>query len=149
MTGTDPIKLYTARVCPYAQRANIALKEAGVEYEAIEIDLQNKPDWYKNINPETKVPSINIRGKNIAESLVIIELVADLYPGSGLLPADPIKRAEIRFFIDYYSKISSLSYKVLGALNDKQAVKAIYDDILKGFKRPHRDLPTPRSTSSS
>lgn len=36
----------------------------------------------------------------LAESLVILEFVADLYPSSGLLPADPVERAKIRFFID-------------------------------------------------
>lgn len=41
----DKIVLYTAKICPYAQRAAIALREAGVEYESVEIDLTNKPSW--------------------------------------------------------------------------------------------------------
>jgi len=40
--------------------------------------------------------------EKIAESLVMLEFVADLYPGSGLLPKDPVQRARVpvRFFID-------------------------------------------------
>ncbi|RUS14735.1 glutathione S-transferase [Endogone sp. FLAS-F59071] len=146
MTTTEPIKLYTALVCPYAQRANIALKEAGVEYESIEIDLQNKPSWYTDVNPESKVPAITVRGKNIAESLVIIELVADLYPEAKymsfrLLPKDPVKRAQVRFFIEYYSsKIGSLQLKVLASLNDKEALNGIFAQFRDGLKRANQLL---------
>ena len=44
-TSNDKITLYNAVVCPYAQRAAIALKEVGVEYENVDIDLSNKPAW--------------------------------------------------------------------------------------------------------
>lgn len=39
------ITLYNAVICPYAQRAVIALKESGADYEIVDIDLYNKPDW--------------------------------------------------------------------------------------------------------
>jgi glutathione S-transferase len=39
----------------------------------------------------------------IAESLVLLEFVADLYPDSGLLPKDPVERARVRFFIDAFA----------------------------------------------
>lgn len=88
--------LYTARICPYAQRAAISLHEAGLNYESVEIDLLNKPEWYvehasacisvltcyryPKVNPDSKVPALEIQGKNIAESLVLVELINDLAP---------------------------------------------------------------------
>ena len=36
----------------------------------------------------------------IAESLVLVEFVGDLFPESGILPKDPVKRAQARFFIE-------------------------------------------------
>ena len=39
----------------------------------------------------------------IAESLVLLEFVADLYPDSGLLPKDPVERARVRSFINAVS----------------------------------------------
>jgi glutathione S-transferase len=39
----------------------------------------------------------------MAESLVLLEFVADLYPDSGLLPKDPVQRARVRLFIDAVS----------------------------------------------
>lgn len=66
---------------------------------------QNKPEWYASkVNPASKVPVIAV-GKegdenrvNIPESGVLLELVADLFPEAGLNPADPVQRAEARYF---------------------------------------------------
>ena len=53
----------------------------------------------KSVDPEN--PSAE--SAKITESLVLLELVADLYPDSGLLPKDPVERARVRFFIDAFS----------------------------------------------
>ncbi|TFK49234.1 hypothetical protein OE88DRAFT_1702775 [Heliocybe sulcata] len=109
----ETITLYTAKVCPYAHRVELALEEAGAPYNAYQIDLQNKPQWYApKVNPASKVPAVAYGGPatspespapestKIAESLVLLEFVADLYPNSHLLPKDPVLRAKARFFID-------------------------------------------------
>jgi len=105
------ILLYTAKVCPWAQRATLALEEVGAKWEPYEIDLQNKPSWYASkVNPASKVPVIQL-GKGddapkIPESAVIVELVADLFQESHpILPKDPIKRAEIRYFVERYIQV--------------------------------------------
>ncbi len=36
----------------------------------------------------------------IAESLVLVEFIGDLFPESGILPKDPVKRAQARFFVE-------------------------------------------------
>ncbi len=41
-----PLKLISHKLCPYVQRAVIALAEKGVPFERIDIDLANKPDWF-------------------------------------------------------------------------------------------------------
>jgi glutathione S-transferase len=35
---------------------------------------------YKDVNPETKVPALTVDKTNIAESLVLVELIHDLFP---------------------------------------------------------------------
>jgi len=110
------LTLYTARTCPYAQRVEIALAEVGAKYTRFEVDLKNKPVWYApQVNPASKVPAIAYGGPEvppdqpssdsvkIAESLVLLEFVADLHPESPLLPKDPVQRAQVRFFIDTVS----------------------------------------------
>jgi len=53
VNGNAPkIKLYTNHGCPWAHRAHIVLKELGLDYDEVIIDL-NKPrePWYLEINP--------------------------------------------------------------------------------------------------
>lgn len=46
------IILYTSRLCPWAHRAHIALKESGLEYEEVTIDLgKPREPWYLEVNP--------------------------------------------------------------------------------------------------
>ncbi|EJD08549.1 uncharacterized protein FOMMEDRAFT_16871 [Fomitiporia mediterranea MF3/22] len=109
----EQITLYTGKACPAGQRVEIALVEAGAEFTRYEIDLQDKPDWFTlKINPVGKIPAISYGGPKVppdqpspesvklAESLVLLEFVADLFPESKLLPKDPVLRARARFFID-------------------------------------------------
>ncbi|KAI8578646.1 hypothetical protein K450DRAFT_245881 [Umbelopsis ramanniana AG] len=130
MVAQPKLTFYTSVVCPYAQRAAIALNEVGAEYEKVEIDLQNKPAWYKDVNPETKVPALTVDDYNIAESLVLVELVNDLFPEKKLLPDNALKRAQIRFFVEYWSsKISPQQWKIIGNLEDKEGRQTAYNDI--------------------
>ncbi|KAI0341377.1 glutathione S-transferase C-terminal-like protein [Trametopsis cervina] len=126
-TTVGPLTLYTAKTCPYAHRTEIALDEAKAEYTRYEIDLSNKPEWYApKVNPASKVPAIALGGPEVPpdqpspestklnESLVLVELIGDLYPNSNIIPSDPIKRAKARLFIDAIStKFSSVQYKVI------------------------------------
>ena len=50
------LKLISHKLCPYVQRAVIALTEKGVDFERIDIDLANKPDWFLKISPLGKTP---------------------------------------------------------------------------------------------
>ncbi|KIJ63082.1 hypothetical protein HYDPIDRAFT_113635 [Hydnomerulius pinastri MD-312] len=113
MSSPKSITLYTAKVCPYAQRVEITLAEAKADFKAYQIDLANKPEWYApKVNPASKVPAIAYGGPDVApenpspestklaESLVLVEFVADLFPQSNILPKDPVLRAQARFFIE-------------------------------------------------
>ncbi|EIN09095.1 hypothetical protein PUNSTDRAFT_87214 [Punctularia strigosozonata HHB-11173 SS5] len=144
----EHITLYTAKICPYAHRTEIALEEAGAEYERYEIDLQNKPEWYApKVNPASKVPAIAYGGPKVpadqpspesvklAESLILVEFVADLYPQSGSLPSDPVLRAKARFFID------AVSNKLLPAYNAWLRKGESYESFLKGIEAIQSLLP--------
>lgn len=76
---------------------------------------------YKDVNPELKVPALNIQGKNIAESLVLVELISDLYPEKNLTPKDPVQRAQTRFVIEYFSsKLVPQFYKLITNNTEEQ-----------------------------
>ncbi|OMH78557.1 Glutathione S-transferase omega-2 [Zancudomyces culisetae] len=114
------LTFYSYRTCPFCHRAAIALKEAKVPYEKVEINLKQRPEWYKrDINPSNKVPAFRLpeSGRNggeiIVESLIAAEYVADLKPESKLMPVDALERAKVRFFIESSSRIVTQFNQVL------------------------------------
>ncbi|KAL1949601.1 hypothetical protein VTO73DRAFT_8482 [Trametes versicolor] len=115
MSSTKQITLYTATFSPYAHRVRIALEEAGAEYTTCDVDvLRNMPDWFPLVNPLKKIPAMTFGGPEvppdqpspesakIAESLAMLEFIADLFPEAKLLPTDPVLRARARTFMALY-----------------------------------------------
>lgn len=49
---------YTHTLCPYAERAWLALLEKGARFDLCHIDLSNKPGWYRKVNPRGLVPAV-------------------------------------------------------------------------------------------
>ena len=104
-----PLKLISHKLCPYVQRAVIALIEKGVPFERIDIDLANKPDWFLKISPLGKVPVLTVateRGEvALFESNVICEYIEETQAGAKLHPEDALLRAEHRAWMEFGSAI--------------------------------------------
>ena len=98
------LKLISHKLCPYVQRAVIALTEKGVGFERIDIDLANKPDWFVAISPLGKTPVLQVGDRAIFESAVILEYLEETEP-TPLHPADPLTRAEHRAWIEFGSTV--------------------------------------------
>ncbi|TBU33386.1 thioredoxin-like protein [Dichomitus squalens] len=124
MSTVQRIQFYTAPYSPYSHRVRLALDEAGADYLAYEFpNTRTKPDWYYQINPRGRIPSIAYGGPDVppeepspesaklTESLALIEFIADIFPDSGLLPKDPILRAKARGFIQIYDSWIQPPYK--------------------------------------
>ena len=99
-----PLKLISHKLCPYVQRAVIALTEKGVSFERIDIDLANKPDWFLKISPLGRTPVLIVGEHAIFESAVILEYLEETQE-RPLHPADSIARAEHRAWIEFGSAV--------------------------------------------
>ena len=99
-----PLKLISHKLCPYVQRAVIALTEKGVPFERIDIDLANKPDWFQKASPLGKTPVLLVGDHAIFESAVILEYLEET-EARPLHPSDPLRRAEHRAFIEFGSAV--------------------------------------------
>jgi glutathione S-transferase len=99
-----PLKLISHKLCPYVQRAVIALTEKGVAFERIDIDLANKPDWFLKVSPLGKTPVLLVGDRAIFESAVILEYLEETQ-ANPLHPADALGRAEHRAFIEFGSAV--------------------------------------------
>lgn len=100
------LTLVSHHLCPYVQRAVIALSEKAVPFERVDVDLANKPDWFLAMSPLGKTPVLRVGGHAIFESAVILEYLEETQP-HPLHPADPLTRAEHRAWIEFGSSILS------------------------------------------
>jgi glutathione S-transferase len=98
------LRLISHKLCPYVQRAVIALSEKSVAFERIDIDLANKPDWFLAISPLGKTPVLQVGDTAIFESAVILEYLEETQR-KVLHPADPLARAEHRAWIEFGSAV--------------------------------------------
>jgi glutathione S-transferase len=127
------LKLISHKLCPYVQRAVIALTEKGVAFERIDIDLTNKPDWFLAISPLGKTPVLQVGEVPIFESAVILEYLEET-KSKPLHPADPLIRAEHRAWIEFGSAILN---DIAGfyAARDEAAFKAKTSQLEQRFAR--------------
>lgn len=101
------LELVSHHLCPYVQRAVIALTEKGVGHERTSIDLADKPGWFTAISPLGKVPLLRVKDADggervLFESVVICEYLEDTRP-NPLHPVDPLARAHHRAWIEFAS----------------------------------------------
>jgi glutathione S-transferase len=103
--------LYTAERCPYAARARIVLAEKGLAYDAVEIDLDDRPAWLYEKNPLGKVPVYEEEdGLVLPESEVIMEYHEERFPEPALWPADPAERALARLGLRRFDRFGDEYY---------------------------------------
>jgi glutathione S-transferase len=100
--GVSKLTLVSHHLCPYVQRAVIALREKQVPFERIDVDLANKPAWFNALSPLGKTPVLKAGEAAIFESAVILEYLEETQP-LPLHPPDPLRRAEHRSWIEFGS----------------------------------------------
>jgi glutathione S-transferase len=135
------LKLISHKLCPYVQRAVIALTEKGVPFERIDIDLANKPDWFLKISPLGKTPVLVVGDKAIFESAVILEYLEETQP-NALHPADALDRAEHRGWIEFGSAVLN---DIAGfyAAKDEATLKAKATQLEQKFARLEQRISAP------
>ena len=98
------LTLVSHRLCPYVQRAAISLVEKAVPFERVYVDLADKPAWFLALSPLGKTPVLKVNDRAIFESAVILEYLEETGP-HPLHPADPLRRAEHRAWIEFGSAV--------------------------------------------
>lgn len=99
-----PLTLVSFELCPYVQRAAIVLAEKDVAFERINVDLANKPEWFKAISPTGKVPLLKVGDEVLFESSVIVEYLEETQP-KPLHPLAPLSKARHRAWMEFGSAI--------------------------------------------
>ena len=141
------IRLYDYWRSSAAYRVRIALNLKGADYSLVPINIlggvdEQLTDEYRQLNPQMRVPSIEVDGQIAGQSMAIIEWIDEVLQGPALLPADPWTRLQARAFADVIAcdihplnNLSPLAYlrKEFGA--DEAAISRWYGEwIVRGFR---------------
>jgi len=130
------ITLYDADRCPYCARVRIAVAEKGIEYETVEVDLDDRPAWIYEKNPLGRVPILEEDTFVLAESAVIDEYLDDRYPEPPLWPTDPAERALGRMLVFRFDELSRPYYALRrgedGAADRLDVALGELDALLEG-----------------
>lgn len=100
------LTLISHPLCPYVQRAAIAMAEKGIAIERIDIDLGDKPAWFLQLSPLGKTPVLLVDGQPVFESAVICEYL-DETVAPRLHPQDALARARHRGWMEFGSAVLS------------------------------------------
>jgi glutathione S-transferase len=133
-----PLTLVSFDLCPYVQRAAIVLAEKGVPFERVDVDLSNKPGWFKAISPLGKVPLLKVGDEVLFESAVIVEYLEETR-GAPLHPADPLSKARHRSWMEFGSSILADIW-TLETTHDRQAFDAKVKVLKEKFARVEAEL---------
>jgi glutathione S-transferase len=129
------ITLYDADRCPFCARVRIVLAEKGIEYETVQVDLDDRPSWIYEKNPLGKVPVLEEDTFVLPESAVINEYLEERYPEPALWPEDPGERSLGRLLVFRFDELSRPYYALRrgedGAADRFGAALARLDAVLQ------------------
>ncbi len=96
------LRLYSAPLSMFGAKAEIALKEKGVEFDLVMVPFA-KGDRYDpkhpevlRINPKGQIPVLVHGSVELFDSTLIFEYLEDAFPTPPLWPSAPAARAEAR-----------------------------------------------------
>ena len=93
------MKLYSNATDPFSHRCRIVLFEKGMDFEVIDVDLNNKPEDLSILSPYSDCPVLEERDLVLTDPNIINEYIDERFPHPQLMPADPVMRARARLFL--------------------------------------------------
>jgi maleylacetoacetate isomerase len=92
------MRLYDFWSSSAAYRVRIGLALKGLPYERVVVNRLNgvEEPGYHGVNPQGFVPTLEVDGGRLIQSLAILEYLDERHPEPPLLPRDPLGRARVR-----------------------------------------------------
>lgn len=118
--ASDQLKLVTSRFSPYGHRVEMVLIEKEITYEKIEVNLQNRPDWFVKDAPLGKVPLLYSDNKIIFESIAICEYLEERFPKIKMHSTNLEDKALSRAWMEFSNGLLSAIFGVIFAKNKQE-----------------------------
>ncbi len=99
------LKLYSAQICPFAQRTRALLVHLDIPFELYEIDLHDRDPEFLALSPTGRVPMLIDNGFRLYESQVINEYLAEAHGWTTALADDTRLRARQRLAMKQWDDI--------------------------------------------
>lgn len=93
--------------------SHIALEESGLAFAPRRIDMRNAEDMaeLRKVNPKGTVPAISVDGQGLSENVAIMTYLANIAPETGLLPADPMARAQCMSLLSWSASTVHINFR--------------------------------------
>ena len=128
------MKLYSHSTDPLSHRCRIVLFEKGMDFEVIDVDMDNKPEELTTLSPYVDSPVLIERNLVLTDPNIINEYIDERFPHPQLMPPDPIMRARARLFLkDFENQLFIHMMDVEGTDTAKKnkALKTITEGLLQ------------------
>jgi glutathione S-transferase len=140
------LKYYHAEPAANSLKSMIPLKEKGLEFESIYVDLhkfEQHSDWFVAINPEGQVPVLDHNGAIITHTTVINEYLDDVFPEIPLRPRDPVGAARMRYwnkFVDEHvtNQVSMHGWHRMVGVIARNIESGAFEKLLEKIPLPHQ-----------
>lgn len=133
------LTLISHHLCPYVQRAAIALHETGVPFERRNIDLANKPDWFLKLSPLGKVPILVVNDDVVLFESSVIAQYVDEITGGTLLSSDPLEKYSQLAWLEFASQVIAGIGRMYSA-DSQSAVDNARTNLENKFRRLEQSL---------
>lgn len=126
------LELISFKLCPFAQRAIIALNSQNHDFEVSYINPMDPPDWFKAISPTGQVPLLKVDDQVVFESSVIAEFINDIST-TDMHPTDVVQKANNRSWIAFSGDMLGDMFGIVTGDEEKfnTAKKALFGKLAK------------------
>lgn len=99
------LRLYGFRFSTNVERVTLALAHKGVSAELVAVDPSDRTA-VRQVSGQDLVPVVvDDGGSIVSDSTAILYWLEDRYPDPPLFPSEPVRRAEVGIFLDWFNRV--------------------------------------------
>ena len=129
--NSEYLRLYNNPLCPFAERARLALAAKDFEFQTANINLNDKPKFF--VEEGGNVPILEkTDGSLISSSDLIIDFVKAQVGGVDLIPTSEDNKKEQQEFIDQFDSANFVTFMFKGLiLGDEDNIQILLSHMAK------------------